>query len=356
MRLLNKQLLEVKWIQEVLVFIILFILVTLNAWHYIKSLEDLTKAVVYFLILYAHMQLHRVFLLPLFFRKGRYVLYAVFTIVLLLLFSFILYLTDFYWIYYWVQANRINKPEIYFYHTGTCALSLIAMLSPFVLLSYYQEQKKQAGLINSVSQMQLKNLHAQLNPHFLFNTFNNLYGISLNDPARVPDLILQVSKLMRYQLEGGAGEWVKLEDELDFIEGYIELEEERVGNRCDIKYEYGREGGSETYYITPLLLISFIENAFKHGTNSIANSFVYINVFVKKLALEMEVINSIPFNKNTSNPSMGIGIKNAIQRLDILYGGKYELTMEPGNDEYRVRLVLPLTVSKHAEQNKMPDS
>jgi len=342
MQPIKKSLFEIRWVQEVLVFFILFILINLNAWHTITGFEDVAKAVTYFLILYVHVQLHRFILLPKLLNKGKYLLYIVCTGILTLIFSAILFLTDVYWIFYGVEFLRNNEWSVYFYHFGTCSLSLIAMLAPFLVVRYYQEQKKQAALQMAVNQMGLKNLTAQLNPHFLFNTFNNLYGISLNDPSRVPDIIMQVSKLMRYQLESNSKEWVTLGEELAFIESYIELEEERVGQRCEIKYEYEIDTADESFLIAPLLLISLIENAFKHGTNTIAGSFVYISILVKNAVFNMQITNSIPHTTNNGNYSTGIGLKNTKQRLDILYADKHKLTICPGPEKYSVDLILPL--------------
>jgi LytS/YehU family sensor histidine kinase len=348
MRQFYKNLLDTKWLQEVFIFLVLFVLTTLNAWHGIKNVEDLAKSVVYFLILYAHAQLHRFVLLPWLFGKRNYASYIACTVLLILLFSFILYITDWYWINYWVQSVKINRLEIYFYHTGTCMLSLIAMMAPFLMMHFYHQQKIQAATQASLDRMELKNLHAQLNPHFLFNTFNNLYGISLSEPSRIPDLILQVSKLMRYQVGSSGRERVLLEDELDFIESYIGLEEERVGARCDIRYEYENHSVGGPFFIAPQLLISFIENAFKHGTNSVAASFVEIKISIRSLELEMQVCNSIPKKMNPRATPTGTGLKNAAQRLAILYGDRHTLTIQPGPEKYTINLKLPLTLRQDA--------
>jgi LytS/YehU family sensor histidine kinase len=347
MRINNKNLLEIRWLQEVLIFFILFILITLNAWHTVTSLGDVGKAVTYFLILYVQVQLHRFILLPNLINKGKPLVYFICTGLLILFFSAALYASDFYWINNREQTVSITNLNIYFYHVGTCSLGLIAMLAPFLVSSYYLQQKRQSAIEISMNRMELKSLTAQLNPHFLFNTFNNLYGISLNDPSRVPDIILQVSKLMRYQLNINNKDLVALDDELGFIEGYIELEEERVGQRCTIKYEYDTDAPGEEYLIAPLLLISFIENAFKHGANNIADSFVHINIYVKEAVFNMQVINSLPYAVNRDN-SMGIGLKNTIQRLNILYTDKYKLVTEPGLEKYSVHLMLPLILKKNA--------
>jgi len=350
---MKKNFFEIRWIQETLILVASFILVTLNSWTRVSSLENVLQAVTYFTILYTHAQLHRFVLLPGLFNKNRYFFYVFYTILLIFIFSAVLFITDVYWIYPKYGTENYQVFEIYLYHIGTCTLSLVAILGLFLLLQFYVEQKKKASVQLSINQTELKILHSQLNPHFLFNTFNNLYGISLNDPERVPDFILQVSKLMRYHLESNARKWATLEEELAFVESYIALEEERVGRRCDIKYKFTNNSNETLYLITPLLLISFIENAFKHGTNTIEDCFVHVNIIIKNGNLEMDVINSVPKITTSFKSSTGIGLNNAKQRLNILYDGRYKLVMKPETEKYTVQLMLPLTRKKYAEQNQM---
>ena len=222
------------------------------------------------------------------------------------------------------------------------------MLTPFLLLYLYTEQKKKVAAQLAMNQMELKVLQSQLNPHFLFNTFNNIYGISLQHPSSVPDLILQVSKLMRYQLESHTHQWVNLGNELSFIEGYIALEEERLGSRCAISYEYINETAGTSFFIAPLLLIAYIENAFKHGTGNVDGSFVNINIHVTNDMINMRIINSIPPERNKNDGFMGVGLKNAKHRLNLLYEGKYKLDINSNSDAYSVNLVLPLIKHKNA--------
>lgn len=125
---------------------------------------------------------------------------------------------------------------------------------------------------------------------FLFNTFNTLYGISLEFPQRTPDLIMKVSQLMRYQLESNAKQCVTLEEELSFINSYIQLEKERVGYRCEITYECTIDN-ENTYKISPMLLIAFVENAFKHGTCAIENCFVHIKINIENGKSQMNIVN-----------------------------------------------------------------
>lgn len=355
MRPLQKSVLDKRLPQEILVFGALFILVTLNSWTALKTFDDFIKAITYFSILYVHVQLHRLILIPALEQKKKYAAYISITIACLLLFSWLLFTTDDYWF-----KKRFGYPSgdplpVYIYHIGTCSLGLVAMLVPFLLLKYFKEQRKLTSVKLAMHKVELRVLRSQLNPHFLFNAFNNIYGLSLNDHSRVPQLILHLSKLMRYQLENNNKEWIPLEEELGFIESYIALEEERLGRRCEIRYEYDNSEANANYYIAPLVLVSFIENAFKHGTYSLLKAFVYITIVVKKGMFKIAIINSMPAEANNKHHG-GVGQHNATQLLDIVYASKYTLTKAKDESKYSVYLTLPLISKNDAEQNTVHDS
>ena len=343
MRLPRKNILELRWLQELLIVTTLFILFTLNEWVYITKWNDLWRGLCYFGVLYAHAQTHRFLILPILLDKHRPMAYAFSAIAWLLLFSAILHAVSILWIYPDCFLYKSAAQDTFIFHVATTAMSLIAMLTPFLVLRFYREQKNKSTSELCMNQMELKLLRSQLNPHFMFNTFNNLYGISLQEPARVPDLILQVSKLMRYQLDNSCKSWVPVKEELEFIESYISLEEERVGRRCDIQYEYQNYTPEKNNLIAPMMLGPFIENAFKHGANSMESCFVHIRISVKDSWLEMEVRNSIPKSLDASQVSTGIGLQNAQQRLNILYPGKkHRLNIVTTGTEYTVNLALHL--------------
>jgi len=348
MRFLGRNLLEKRLLQEVLVFGTLFILLTLNSWTAIKTADDLLKAITYFSIMYVHVQLHRFVLIPRLEQKKRYFFYFSASLFFVLLFSWFLFATDDYWFNKKFGPMQGSMPAIYIYHIGTCTLCLIAMLVPFMLLKYLNEQKKLSGAQLALHKIELKMLRSQLNPHFLFNAFNNIYGLSLKDQVRVPALILHISKLMRYQLENTAKEWIPLEEELGFIESYLALEEERLGRRCEIRYEYENNETEVEYVIAPLILITFIENAFKHGTHIVSQSFVHIRIKIKKAIFEIVIVNSLP-PVNSNIKQGGVGLHNAIQILDIIYSSKYKLSKAKDESKHSVYLTLPLTIKKDAE-------
>lgn len=337
-----------KWVREVIILSTFFIITTSSGWRGITNEKTFWQASVYFSVLYIHALLQRKIWMPVFFERRWSLLNTFYSLLLLLTFSGLLYIVGVYWIYDFLKSKALS-PQMYIFHAGTCTLSLIAFMGVFIVVQYYDDEKERAVTAISKKETELNLLHSQLNPHFLFNTFNSLYAISLNEPEKMPDFILQVTKLMRYHLQSYSLHLTSLADELSFIEAYIDLEEERFGQQCDITYSFKHEAGYEQYNIVPLVLFTFIENAFKHGVNTTAHSFVHIQILVKKNTLELEVINSATNNNIATEHQTRIGQRNAIRRLSLLYGSKYQLTILPQDEKYYVRLLLPLTARRDEE-------
>ncbi|WP_296142576.1 histidine kinase [uncultured Flavobacterium sp.] len=335
-----KSIVENKWWQEIIILIFSFILFTLNDWILILSWKGFYTGLVYFFILYSHAQVNRYFLLPVLLKKHRPVLYLLMTVLLLFVFSVILYETSTEFLYKNCFLYKSAHQKSYQFQVATLVGTLICILGTFLMLEYYRDQKKRTNKKLLYNQVQLNALKGQLNPHFLFNTFNTLYGISLQYPERTSDMIMKVSQLMRYQVENGNKEFVSLQDELEFISSYIELERERVGYRCDINFQQDVDFESN-YKIAPMLLITFIENAFKHGACTIENCYVNIKIKTSEDKIYLVISNSIP-TKKKKIVSTKIGLKNTMQRLAILYPEKHILDIKQGELEYEVNLEIDL--------------
>ena len=334
-----KGIIEKKWWQELFILVFSFILFSLNDWILIKSWRGVWSGCAYFLLLYSHAQLNRFFLLPLLLKKHKPLLYILASIGLLAIFSVFLYEVATLWIYKNCFLYKTSEQKSYVFQAATLVATLICILSVTLILKFYRDSKKLDNEKILYNRAQLNSLKEQLNPHFLFNTFNTLYGISLQYPERTPDLIMHVSQLMRYQLESNESQCVPLEDEINFISSYVELEKERVGYRCNITFNSTIDA-ENTYKIPPMLLICFIENAFKHGTCTAENCFVDIDITVNNNKLDFLVKNSIP-GKQKNIVSTKIGLKNTRERLNLLYGNDYKLNIEE-NGTYTVSLELKL--------------
>ncbi|WP_109301056.1 sensor histidine kinase [Aquimarina sp. AU474] len=192
---------------------------------------------------------------------------------------------------------------------------------------------------------ELKLLKAQLNPHFLFNTLNNLYGLSVVKSNKLPDLMLKLSDLLRYSLYETKETFVPLEKEITYLENYISLERIRLEDQTDIQFV--KKGNLSSKNIAPMLFIVFVENAFKHLSNSEDKKgrvFVSIQEENEKLIFKCE--NTID-NINVSEENMekgksGIGLKNAKKRLDLMYSAKHSLHIDKSDLLYSVELILDL--------------
>ncbi len=187
--------------------------------------------------------------------------------------------------------------------------------------------------------VELQLLKAQVHPHFLFNTLNNIYSFSLESSPKTPELILKLSSLLRYMLYDCKAEQVLLEKEIQVMKNYIDLEKERYGNKIEISLNIA--GDLKGNYISPLLLLPFLENAFKHGTSDqLEKPWLSMDITVKQNTMKCKIANSK--NEQVVVSENGIGIQNVKKRLELLYPNKHELKMNNGNNFFVVSLFVEL--------------
>ena len=203
-------------------------------------------------------------------------------------------------------------------------------------------EKERQQLEQERTEAELKNLKNQLNPHFLFNTLNNIYSLIAISPDRAQSAVLELSKMLRYVLYENAQAYVPMEKELEFNHNYIELMRLRLARHVKVEVDMPR-GLCQNYQIAPLLFITLIENAFKHGTSATEPSFVTIVMREPSPGvIECRIENScFPKNENDKSGS-GIGLKNLSRQLELLYPGKYTLHAESDTRVYRSSLTIDL--------------
>ena len=188
-----------------------------------------------------------------------------------------------------------------------------------------------------ISELQL--LKAQVHPHFLFNTLNNIYSFSLENSSKTPGMILKLSSLLSYMLYDCKAEEVLLEKEIEVMKNYIDLEKERYGNKIEISLNI--EGDVKDKYIAPLLLLPFLENAFKHGTSEqLERPWLSMDIAVKQHIMKCKIVNSK--NEFVLISEKGIGIENVKKRLAFLYPDNYELKISDEGEFYVVSLLIQL--------------
>ncbi|MBR3092002.1 MAG: histidine kinase [Bacteroidaceae bacterium] len=206
---------------------------------------------------------------------------------------------------------------------------------------YYRsrdDQKRLAELEHENLEQQLEYLRYQINPHFFMNTLNNIHALVDIDPEQAKDTILELSKMMRFVLYEGNKKDVPISREFDFIRHYVALMQLRYTEKVKITLDMPQE--SPDRQIPPLILITFIENAFKHGISYQRESFIDINVAVEGEKLKFKCSNSKADQANEEKG--GVGLDNVRKRLNLLYDNNYTLDINDTPDIYHVELVIPL--------------
>lgn len=219
---------------------------------------------------------------------------------------------------------------------------LFVLLTSFVyrlIINKQQVENQKNAVLLEKKETELQFLKNQINPHFFFNTLNNIYGLSYNSNPKAPEAILKLSHAMRYIIYETQSDRVPLARELDFISNYLELERLRLLHPENLTYN--RADSHISYKIAPLILLPFIENCFKHGdivTNP--NGKVEINIWIENEYLHFSCVNS--FAKQQNHVYGGVGNDNVAKRLELIYKDEYKLEKQIEENQYFVFLELPL--------------
>lgn len=239
------------------------------------------------------------------------------------------------------SAYHLNAYDLM--HTIVDINTLMVMPITAKIIQYYYQNKQSAEQLEKEKlQAELKFLKSQIHPHFLFNTLNSLYSLTLNNSKTAPDVVLKLSDLMRYMLYETNTSRVPLQKELEHLRSYVDLEKLRYEDRVDISFAV--YGDIEGRMIPPMLLLPFIENSFKHGVSGETDcAWITIEISLDGEVLTMKVENSLPEPvpaidlktdeplRSSSSKASGIGMKNVTRRLDLLFKDKYEMKTS-GND------------------------
>ncbi|MGI8581122.1 MAG: sensor histidine kinase [Chitinophagaceae bacterium] len=227
------------------------------------------------------------------------------------------------------------------------------------LKRWYLKQIETEQLTRENISAELQLLKAQVHPHFLFNTLNNIYSFILNGSPKAPEIIKKLSSLLKYILNECNRTLVPLEKELLMIQDYMELERIRYGDKLNISLHV--QGNTTGKMISPLLLIPFVENSFKHGTSQmLAHPWVKLDILIENEKLEFKISNNKPESKNEIITKNGIGLYNVKKRLQLLYSGAYSLYITENEMSYnvvlRISVHLPLQKDKqilNLQENKV---
>lgn len=243
----------------------------------------------------------------------------------------------------WPEANRDYQPFEINHVLAVCIgeLYVLAMASSvYLTLTWLKERERNRILKESQYKIKLEYLKTQIQPHFFFNTLNNLYALSLEASDKVPNVIIKLSHLMEYVLYDIEGtKFVPLIKELDYIQNYIEIEKLRFENATVF---INIESDLDKIYVPPLLLISLIENAFKHGGVNNKDLKIKINCKINPdNTLNFEIINNF-VHSQIENSKKGIGLSNTKERLKLIFKKEYKISHQIKFNFFIIRLQIPI--------------
>lgn len=241
------------------------------------------------------------------------------------------------------RPEREWQEVVGFFLVNAMLYLLVAGLSVAIKMTgeWYETESARRELEKSRAEAELQNLKSQLNPHFLFNTLNNIYSLIAFSPDRAQEAVHDLSRLLRYVLYESSQPFVPLEKEFDFIRNYVELMRIRLPEHVELKTEISLENPGTQ--VAPLLFISLIENAFKHGVSPATPSFIHLTIRQEGGRIVCSIWNSY-FPKDTARDKSGsgIGLHNLRRRLELLYPSRHVFTCGQEGETYGCMLELQL--------------
>ncbi len=282
------------------------------------------------------------YLRPKYFRKGEYLKFGIYSLITITICLFghrtlVPYVNH-------ITTGEMSDFNVYsirrLLYTLTDILPAIGLAASVkLLLGNIESQRKEQALVKEKLESELNFLKAQTNPHFLFNTLNNLYGLARKNDANTAPSIMKLSNIMRYILYECSAPKIPIENEVKVVEDYIELERLRYDDQLNVSFN--KEIDNWQQEVAPLILLPFIENAFKHGiSESRFESFINIDLKLSEKELRFKIRNSQSEEELPSNE--GIGLKNIKRQLDLLYDKNYSLNIKSDQSIFEVELFIQL--------------
>lgn len=326
-----------KWVFNSLLWLFFFSILLLVFADFPLKKIDLIYTVSYVLSLVFPVTITLYYLIPSFLKKEKYVLFTLLLIVTILVFAYLN-------ITFHQRLIDLLFPNYFFisYYNSSQTLLLFTLLiltALFIKLAedwVYFNQKEKLQI-----QTKLNALKGQINPHFLFNSLNVLYALSLEKKEETTNAIIQLSDILRYVIYDVETDTIPIQKEIALIENYIAFEKNRHVENSKVSFNHSVKNNVEIY---PMLLLPIIENAFKHGLKSgVKNPFVIINLQANNNELNFEVKNNyIAITKEKTNTYYGVGLKNVEQNLNIIYPNKHKFTVENLDNLFTVQLQIKL--------------
>lgn len=280
-------------------------------------------------------------LLPKYVLKGKWLSFAFLLMASALTGGTFYRLITYYIEYPLFYPKYLNEPvlQIFKIFKGIVQIYPVVFLATTIkiLKHWYVNQQDKQILAHEKLEAELKFLKTQIHPHFLFNTLNNLYALTLKKSDYAPEVVLKLSELINYMLYECNAPKVPLDNELNFIKNYIEIERMRHGDDLDIKAMI--TGDTSGVYVAPMIILPFLENSFKHGVNEeLDKSWVYLDLSIIENTLKLSIENSKSETQRLDDHEHGIGLKNVKRRLDLLYRDDYRLDIIDGAKTFTVMM------------------
>jgi sensor histidine kinase YesM len=301
------------------------------------------------------------FLVPRYLQPKKY---GQFTVLLMLFFISMYWLTYFEFTYVWYKSyvwisktlplpyvpsvkplsaflNRYYSFYSNLHFTGSVVSSGIILIVKYYK-SWYLKQRENEMLLNENAQAELQLLKAQIHPHFLFNTLNNIYALTLDDLPKAAATVKKLSGMILYMIQEGAESFVPVSKEIKMLLDYIGLEKIRYGDRLQMNVNI-QHRQNDSRLIAPLLMIPFVENCFKHGASKMIDTArIDLSLDLGNEWLEFKVCNNKPVILEKENERIKIGLLNVQKRLALLYPGKHQLNIIPGENSFTVFMKIKL--------------
>jgi two-component sensor histidine kinase len=284
--------------------------------------------------------LNFLWLTPRYFVSGKHRYYILINLILVTLFG----IAQNYWMNYAHELFYSVPPPprqftfidfIFFVLRDIINLAIFAMMATALVLAFRWQHNEDARLEAEAarSEAELKNLRSQVNPHFLLNTLNNIYALTAIDQSRAQEAVLQLSQLLRHILYDNQEAEVALKDEIKFMESYINLMKIRLSGNVDVRFD--SRVTRPDLRVAPLLAVSLVENAFKHGISPTEPSFVHVLLSTDENQMICQIENSNHPKTEEDRSGHGVGLEQVQRRLDLSYAGRYEWEKGPTADGKR---------------------
>ena len=309
------------------------------------SWTDWIYTLLFHLSLVSLVYINTLLLIPNLLRRNRYLLYLLSSALLIVgasVFNQLTFTTLADWIfpgYYFISYYEFK--DIFQFMAAYWAIGTSLKLSKSWFL-INEKEKQIRKLEQQKTTAELQALKAQLNPHFLFNSLNNIYSLALYEDKKTPEALLQLSQCLRYVLYDCKTSQIELEKELNFLKYYMDLQALR--SETNLKTNLLIHGQTEGYILSPLLFIPLLENAYKHAKpNQKGAYFIKVNCQIDNGRVSFEIQNSVPVKPPEPTTASGVGIENLKKRLNLLYPQKHLLQLNRSDTQFEVKLQVPLT-------------